>query len=77
MTGTAYTKKSRINEVTNGICITHALNPILTIFGMSDGPPDMLSFKNIGPHIMELGEGQNFTLPIDKAHCLYNSLLLQ
>ena len=62
-----------------GIGPANTLNPILTIFVMWGGPLDMfLKFVSRVGRSPNFGatRGQKSSLPIDKTHRLYNSLLL-
>jgi len=62
-----------------GVRPAHPLNPILTKFGTWGGLPDVfLKFEFQDNRSINVGAvgGQNLPFPIDKAHRLYNSLLL-
>ena len=62
-----------------GVRPAHTLIPILTKFGVCGGLPDVfLKFEFQDDRSINVGAvvGRNLPLPIDKAHRLYNSLLL-
>ena len=75
------TNKQRKNQNCDklGVRPAHPLNRIVTKFGMWGGLPDMfLKFEFQDDRSLNVGAvgGRNLSFPIDKAHRLYNSLLL-